>query len=114
MPYEVKHSVMDAMRACQNIMDYTAGLTLEIYQGNSQLRHSVERACEILGEAFKRIEKVDPSFRERFPEMGDIIGMRNRLIHGYDVVDEEVVWRTAEENIPALADKLAAWLEENP
>jgi len=47
-------------------------------------------------------------------EMGDIIGMRNRLIHGYDVVDDEVVWRTAEENIPPLMSKLAAWLEANP
>ena len=46
--------------------------------------------------------------------MGDIIGMRNRLIHGYDVVDDEVVWRTAEENIPPLMSKLAAWLEANP
>jgi len=113
MPYEVKQSVMDAMRVCQQIMNYTAGLTLEIYQGDCQLRHSVERAYEILGEAFKRIEKVDPSFRESFPEMGDIIGMRNRLIHGYDVVDDEVVWRTAEENIPALMEKLAAWLKES-
>jgi len=114
MPYEVKQSVKDAMRACQNIMDYTAGLTLEIYQGSSQVYHSVERAFEILGEAFKRIEKVDPSFKESFPEMGDIIGMRNRISHGYDVVSDVVIWRTANDKIPELEKRLAAWLDENP
>jgi len=113
MPYDVRQSVMDAMCACQDIQEYTAGHTLETYRKNSRDVAAVERKLEILGEAFKRIDDADPSFRSHFPETGEIIGMRNRLIHGYEVVSDLVVWATVKENVPALVTKLSAWLNEN-
>ena len=114
MPYDVKQSVMDAVEACQKIQEYTAGHTLESYRQNSLRVDAVERRFEILGEAFNRIITADPSFRDHFPEVGKIIGARNRIAHGYDTVDDEVVWTAAQDNVPALMDKLAAWLKENP
>ena len=74
---------------------------------------AVERQFEILGEAFHRIEDVDSSFRSRFSEMGDAIGMRNRIAHGYDRVRDETVFDVAKEEIPILLDKLTAWLNEH-
>jgi len=113
MPYDVRQSVMDALNACREIQEYTMGHTLETYHQSSQRVAAVERKFEILGEAFKRIDAADPSFRNRFPEAGEIIGMRNRLIHGYDVVSDAVVWTAVEKRIPHLMDKLAEWLEEH-
>ena len=113
MLHDIRKSVWDAMTACRTIQEFTAGQTLETYLADSMRRSAVERQFEILGEAFNRIDDVDPSFRGLFSEMGDAIGMRNRISHGYDRVDDEVVWITAGKPISCLADRLTAWLNDN-
>ena len=104
----------DAIEACKAIQEFSSGLSLEDYLASLRDRSAIERQFEILGEAFKRIEEVDPSFRDRFAELGDAIGMRNRLAHGYDRVDDTTVWDTAKEFVPLLQAKLSAWLAANP
>jgi len=113
MPHDLKKSVWDAMDACQKIQEFTAEQTLESYLADDLRRLAVERLFEILGEAFNRIDDVDPSFRSCFSEMGDAIGMRNRISHGYDCVNDEVVWFTAINSVPRLMTKLETWLDEN-
>ena len=113
MKYDLKKSVWDAMKACQAIQAFSTGLTLEVYQADLKSRSAVERQFEILGEAFNRIDDVDSSFRERFSEMGDVIGMRNRISHGYDRVSDEFILIAAQKHVPILMKKLAAWLDEN-
>ena len=112
MPHDVKKSVWDAMKACRAIQEFSTGQTLETYQSDLMLRSAVERQFEILGEAFNRIDDVDPSFRDRFSEMGDSIGMRNRISHGYDRVSDEFVLIAAQKHIPRLMTKLETWLDE--
>jgi len=41
-------------------------------------------------------------YRHQYPDMGKIIGMRNRIIHGYDSVDDAIVWDAVKNHIPAL------------
>ena len=113
MPYDVRQSVMDALDACRKIQAYTQGHTLETYRLNSRDVDAVERRFEILGEAFNRMISADPSFRVLFPEAGKIIGARNRIAHGYETVDDEVIWTASQDNIPRLAAKLAEWLDEH-
>ena len=113
MKHDVRKSVWDAMKACQAIQEFASGQTLEVYQTDLKLRSAIERQFEILGEAFNRIDDVDLRFRNRFSEMGEAIGMRNRISHGYDRVSNEFVLIVAQKHIPILADKLSAWLEEN-
>ena len=113
MPHDLRKSVWDAWNACRLIQEFTQGHTLETYLQNLRDRSAVERQFTILGEAFNRIDAVDSSFRDRFTEIGDAIGMRNRISHGYDRVNDEVVWVTTVKRIPGLMAKLATWLEEN-
>ena len=110
MPHDLKKSVWDAWNACRLIQEFMKGHTLETYQQNLRDCSAVERQFEILGEAFNRIDDIDPSFRDHFVEMGDAIGMRNRISHGYDRVNAEVVWLTAVKRIPTLIVKLETWL----
>ena len=110
MYHDIRKSVADAIGACQAIQEFTQGHTLETYRADYMRRCAVERQFEILGEAFNRIDAVDASFRGRFPEMRESVGMRNRIIHGYDFVDDVIVWDTVKENVPSLMNKLEVWL----
>ena len=70
------------------------------------------RLMEIVGEAGAR---PSAAFRERYPRVpwGAIIGLRNRLIHGYDVVDYDIVWRILEKDMPPLIAELSRILAED-
>ena len=69
------------------------------------------RLFEILGEAANR---VTPETRYRYPEIPwrELIDMRNRITHGYDTVDTNIIWRTAREEIPPLLERLDEILDE--
>ena len=62
---------------------------------------AILRCVEIVGEAAGR---VPVAIRRRYPEIPwpQMIGMRNRLIHGYDIVDYDVVWSTVTHDLPPL------------
>jgi uncharacterized protein with HEPN domain len=66
---------------------------------------AVSRLFEMLGEAANRVSDETRALHREIP-WGYAIGMRNRLIHGYDVVDLDIVWDTAHENLPELIEQL--------
>jgi uncharacterized protein with HEPN domain len=64
----------------------------------------VEREFEIIGEAMKRLEKIDSTLE--ISSKKQIINMRNRVIHGYDKVDNEIVWGTIIRHLPKLKQEI--------
>ena len=64
------------------------------------------RLLEIVGEA---AAKVSPGGRARYPTIpwSEVVSLRNRLIHGYDSVDMDVLWRIIEDDLPALVRDLS-------
>jgi uncharacterized protein with HEPN domain len=78
------------------------------------LRAAVERKLEIIGEAFAKLENAEPAVTEKFPELRKIVGLRNRIIHGYDTVDEELVWDVVKNKLPALQQQGEALGPLNP
>lgn len=111
MQHDARKYLYDALQACNAISEFTKQTTgLAEYSDDLLLRSAVERQFEILGEAFSRLDALGPHFREQCPEMGKIIGMRNRIIHGYDTVDDSIVWDAAKNHIP----RLLRWLENQP
>jgi uncharacterized protein with HEPN domain len=71
-----------------------------IYIEDKMLRRAVEREFEIIGEAMNRIEKLDPNLI--ISSKRQIISMRNRVIHGYDKIDNEIIWGTIIRHLPSL------------
>jgi uncharacterized protein with HEPN domain len=73
------------------------------------LNLALVRPLEIVGEAASR---VSPEERAHNPEIPwpQIIGMRNRLIHGYDLVDFEILWQTVVDDLPPLMAALESIL----
>jgi len=52
----------------------------------------VERKFEIMGEALNRIKRDEPELLQHIRDHRDIISFRNILVHGYDAIDNRVVW----------------------
>jgi uncharacterized protein with HEPN domain len=81
-------------------------------ESNRMLQLALTRLIEIVGEAASR---VSGSAREQHREIPwpNIVGMRNRLIHGYDVVDLNVLWDTVGTDLPPLIAQLEIILDES-
>jgi uncharacterized protein with HEPN domain len=74
---------------------------------------AILRCVEIVGEAASRVP-VD--IQGRYPNIPwpQIIGMRNRLVHGYDIVDYDIVWSTVTRDLPPLITALEKIVSSNP
>ena len=98
-------SLWDMQRAALDVTEFVIGGTFKDFSENRQLRLAVERSIEIIGEAASRLSS---SFREAHSDLPirSIIGQRNVIVHGYDVVDPELVWKTAVEDVPVLLRQL--------
>ncbi len=104
--------LLDALGACRAIGDFVQGYTFAEYEGNLLLRSAVERQFEIVGEALRRAESADGSVGTHVSHLRQIVGLRNRLIHGYDVVDQQIVWSVVRDELPALIEELMTALAD--
>jgi uncharacterized protein with HEPN domain len=102
MQLEAKKYLWDIEQAAQQIADFTAGKRFEDYQANPILRAAVERQFEIIGEAMVRLIRLDAAIGTRISEYRRIVSFRNILIHGYEQVDDRVVWDIVETRLPLL------------
>lgn len=104
--------LLDALLACRRIARYTAGLDFDAYERQEMVRDAVERRLGVIGDALNLADRADPTVRQRLPELGAIIGLRNRVIHGYDAADDEIVWDVVKTKLPRLEGDLAGLLAE--
>lgn len=72
----------------------------------------MERQFEVVGEALSRLAKSDPAVADRISRVSRIISFRNVLIHGYDLVDHEVVWDVVDTHLPVLREQVEGLLAE--
>ncbi|BET69370.1 hypothetical protein ASA1KI_42880 [Opitutales bacterium ASA1] len=88
------------------IRKFTEGLDYPAFSTSDLVRAAVERQFEIVGEALGRAAKDDPSLEDAMPDLPRIVGLRNRLIHGYDSVDDQILWDLVQRKIPVLLNEL--------
>jgi len=69
------------------------------------LRLALTRAIEVIGEAANRVSQPMRSANPQLP-WSHMIGTRHRLIHGYDAVDLDILWRIIHDDLPTLRDEL--------
>ncbi len=73
------------------------------------MRQAVERNLEIIGEALMRMREVDVETTSQISDVHRIIGLRNRLAHGYeDEIDDEMVWIAVQDSLPVLRREVTA------
>jgi uncharacterized protein with HEPN domain len=111
MTVATKKLLLDVREAGESILQHTAGKSLAEYSDDRFFRRAVEREFEIIGEALNRIDRLDPSTAARISQLRRIVDFRNRIIHGYDTVDDKVVWGIAEKHLSLLIKEASDLLD---
>jgi len=105
-PQETLRQVLDF---CAEARGHFAGQTQSEFAANLLLQRTGERLLELIGEAASRLPEP---LLQRHPEVPweQIIGMRHRLIHGYDALDYDIVWTVLDKELAPLAGQIEAIL----
>jgi uncharacterized protein with HEPN domain len=113
MRAEEKKLLLDVSEACLSIEQRCAGHTFDQYTADRWFRRAVEREFEIIGEALNRLDRLAPVVAARVTSLRHIVDFRNRIIHGYDSVDDVIVWRTVQHHLPMLKAEVESLLGED-
>ena len=109
MDDRVKKYLFDILESIKAIDSYLDGKRIyKDYLANKMLRRAVEREFEIIGEAMTKLNQIDPEIPISSKSL--IIGMRNRVIHGYDRIDHEIVWGAIVRHLPVLQSEIEGLL----
>lgn len=105
MKKEYSDSLNDILISMELSQNFINDLNLQSFKVDYKTQFAVIRCLEIIGEATKRLPD---SLREAYPDIPwkAMAGMRDRLIHGYDVVDPEIIWVTVTKTIPEIIHKI--------
>jgi len=111
MKREIKKYLFDIKTSIDSIFDYL-GETKDFfeYQENKLLRRGIEREIEIIGEATNKILKLDSTVR--IENARQIVDTRNWVIHGYDKVDDVVIWGIVSNHLPKLKIEIEDLLDK--
>lgn len=103
--HDPRLSLLQMQDYAQRAIRAAGGRTVEDLSSDDVFRLAIERALEVIGEAANRLPA---ELRAKYPviEWRRIIGMRNVLIHGYDIVQREVLWDTVRESVPVLLNQI--------
>ena len=102
---EVKKFWYDIHESICSIENYLGTQrNFNVYMENKMLRRAIEREFEIIGEAMNRINKLTPEIP--ISDKHHIISMRNRVIHGYDKIDDGIIWGTIVRHLPVLKKEI--------
>jgi uncharacterized protein with HEPN domain len=107
-PMVLVHHMLDHSREA---MEMTRGRIRADLDRDRLLNLALVRLVEVIGEAASRLPE---EFRSRHPQVPwrQTVGMRNRLIHGYDTVNFDILWSIIQEDLPPLIEKLEAIVRE--
>lgn len=81
------------------------------YQKDLRTKRAVERNVEIIGEAMNRILKMDETIP--ITSSRKLVDVRNRIIHDYDSVSDEVIWGIVIKHLPILKEEVSTLLKEH-
>ena len=79
------------------------------FQKDLKSKRAIERNIEIIGEALKNVRNINPDIE--ISHLNDIISTRNKLIHGYDSIDNAIIYTIVIKHIPILKEEITRLIE---
>lgn len=104
MENDARTLLFDIVESSRLILEFTSGIDFEEYAGSEIVRSAVERQFINIGEALHRLSKTEQSIFGSISDAAQIIAFRNVLVHGYDVVSDQLVWEIINERLPELKE----------
>jgi len=105
MDNHIKTLLFDILNSINEINEYIAdNRTYDNYFNNKILQRAIERNLEIIGEAMNRILKIDDNIP--IQDVKKIIDTRNKIIHGYNQVDNIIIWGIVIKYLPILKSEV--------
>ena len=111
MKGDIRQHLYDIQQAGIAVKTFVAGRTFDDYATNEMLRSGVERKFEIIGEALNRIARDAPQVLQQIRGYRDVISFRNILVHGYDSIDDRIVWAIIEDELDQLLEDVGKLLK---
>lgn len=109
MQDNIRKYLYDIEEAIDSINSYLLGKKeYSFYQQDKQLRRAIERELEIIGEAANKMLQIDPEIS--IENVRKIVDLRNWVIHGYDKVDDVIVWGIIINHLPKLQEQVSTLL----
>jgi uncharacterized protein with HEPN domain len=107
---DIRTYLSDILTAIEEIESFFDGMIMEFFFfiNDRKTKRAVERNLSIIGEAANRIKKVDSSFD--LPNIREIIATRNRIVHGYENVSDEILWTIVTDFLPELKQSVKNYL----
>jgi uncharacterized protein with HEPN domain len=111
MDNEIKTWLYDILQSIGEIDSYYEDKPKSYadYLIDTKTKRAVERNIEIIGEAVNRILKKDKKFN--LENAQKIIGTRNRIVHGYDKISDELIYSILINNLPKLKEEVDGLLK---
>lgn len=112
MDNDIKTWLYDILQSIIEIDSYYENKPrkFEEFVSDVKTKRAIERDLEIIGEAVYRILKRDKSYKLENAEK--IISTRNRIIHGYDKISDDLIWSIVINHLPKLKEKVRKLLDE--
>jgi uncharacterized protein with HEPN domain len=111
MLLEIKKYLFDIKTSIDSINNYLGdNRDFNAYKTNKLLKRAIERELEIIGEAAGRILKIDSSFP--IENARKIVDLRNWVIHGYDIIDDIIIWGIISKQLPILKNQVEVLLKD--
>ena len=111
MHVKCKKFLYDMLQAADAIADFVANKTRDDYARDLMLRSAVERQFAIIGEALAQLRGMEPALVPQVSDAKRIIGFRNIIIHGYSVVDDDIVWDTVHTSLSQMRSEVENLLQ---
>ncbi len=110
-PRSWKSRIEDILQAAARIRRYTYGMSFETFGADEKTVDAVVRNLTVVGEAANHIPS---EVQEHHPEIpwAQMRGIRNVLMHEYFGVSLPIIWKTIQQDLPALVPTLEAILQE--
>jgi len=109
MKDEIKTWLSDIKQAIVEINDFLPDQkNFFQFKKDIKTKRAIERNVEIIGEAANRILKQQPAIK--ITDIKKIIDTRNRIIHGYDSVSDDVIWSIVVKYLPKLEEEITELL----